>query len=60
MNKDTLAIFGGKKTVKKLFTKYRSIGNEEMNAAKKVIESGNLSEYIGAWGKNFFGGPKVL
>jgi dTDP-4-amino-4,6-dideoxygalactose transaminase len=60
MNKDTLAIFGGKKTVTKLFTKYRSIGNEEMNAAKKVIESGNLSEYIGAWGKNFFGGPKVL
>jgi perosamine synthetase len=60
MDKDTLAIFGGKKTVTKLFTKYRSIGNEEIEAAKKVIESGNLSEYIGAWGKNFYGGPKVL
>ena len=60
MDKDTLAIFGGKKTVIKPFTKYRSIGNEEIEAVKKVLESGNLSEYIGAWGKNFYGGPKVL
>jgi perosamine synthetase len=60
MDKDTLAIFGGKKTVTKPFTKYRSIGNEEIEAVKKVLESGNLSEYIGAWGKNFYGGPKVL
>lgn len=60
MNKDTPAIFGGKKIIKKPFNKYKSIGNEEVDAAKKVIESGNLSEYLGSWGKNFFGGPKVL
>ena len=60
MDKDTLAIFGGKKIINKPFNKYKSIGNEEVAAAKKVIESGNLSEYVGAWGKNFFGGPKVL
>jgi len=60
MNKDTLAIFGGKKIINKPFNKYKSIGNEEVDAAKKVIESGNLSEYVGSWGKNFFGGPKVL
>ena len=60
MNKDTPAIFGGKKIIKKPFNKYKSIGNEEVDAAKKVIESGNLSEYVGSWGKNFFGGPKVL
>ena len=60
MNKDVLAIFGGKKTVVKPFNKFRSIGSEEVDAAKKVIESGNLSEYVGAWGKNFYGGPKVL
>lgn len=55
-----LAILGGKKVIIKPFNKYRSIGNEEIEAAKKVIESGNLSEYVGAWGKNFYGGPKVL
>ncbi|MBD1136491.1 DegT/DnrJ/EryC1/StrS family aminotransferase [Pelagibacterales bacterium SAG-MED49] len=60
MSKDILAIFGGKKALSGPLRKYRSIGNEEVEAAKKVIESGNLSEYIGAWGKNFFGGPKVL
>jgi dTDP-4-amino-4,6-dideoxygalactose transaminase len=60
MNKEKLAIFGGEKTVSRPFSKYKSIGNEEVKAAKKVIESGILSEYIGAWGKNFYGGPKVL
>lgn len=59
MSNTTLAILGGKKTITKPFNKYRSIGNEEVNAAKKVIESGNLSEYLGAWGKSFYGGPKV-
>ena len=44
MNKDALAIFGGKKIVKNTFDKYKSIGEEEVDAAKKVIESGNLSE----------------
>ena len=44
---DLLAIFGGKPTIKDDFVKYNSIGNEELEAAKKVIESGVLSKYIG-------------
>jgi len=54
-----LAIHGGKKTIEKSFQKYNSIGIEEVNAAKQVIESGILSQYLGCWDDDFFGGPKV-
>ncbi len=58
-NKDKLAINGGEKAILKSFKKYNSIGSEEVSAAKLVIESGVLSNYLGKWGPNFFGGPKV-
>ncbi len=58
-NKEKLAINGGEKTILKPFQKYNSIGSEELEAAKLVIESGVLSGYLGKWGPNFFGGPKV-
>jgi len=54
-----LAIHGGKKIIERPFKKYNSIGIEEVNAAKKVIESGVLSQYLGCWDDDFFGGPKV-
>jgi perosamine synthetase len=54
-----LALFGGPKTIKSPFKLYNSIGLEEVNAAKEVVESGVLSQYIGRWGKDFLGGPKV-
>lgn len=57
MNK--LALHGGQKTISKPFKKYNSIGTEEVNAGKKVIESGNLSQFIGAHDQDFYGGPKV-
>ena len=60
MNINKLAILGGSKEIKKEFRKYKSIGNEELEAAKEVIKNGNLSEYLGTWGKNFYGGPKVI
>lgn len=56
---EKLAIFGGKKTISKPFKKYNPIGKEEVRAAKKVIESGVLSKFIGAWHEDFNGGPKV-
>ncbi|MDB9915755.1 DegT/DnrJ/EryC1/StrS family aminotransferase [Alphaproteobacteria bacterium] len=59
MKKSILALNGGKKTITKPFKKYNSIGAEEVNAAKKVIESGVLSQYLGCWHDDFFGGPKV-
>ena len=54
-----LAIFGGEKIIKKKFEKYNSIGSEEVLAAKSVLESGNLSQFVGSKGSDFLGGPKV-
>jgi perosamine synthetase len=59
MKSRTLAIFGGPKTINEKFPLYNSLGNEEVDAAKAVIESGVLSKYIGAWHPDFYGGPKV-
>jgi dTDP-4-amino-4,6-dideoxygalactose transaminase len=57
MNK--LALFGGPRSIPHEFRKYNSLGTEEVEAAKAVIESGVLSQFIGAWHEDFFGGPKV-
>ncbi|MCC6274393.1 MAG: DegT/DnrJ/EryC1/StrS family aminotransferase [Leptospiraceae bacterium] len=57
--KEDLAINGGKKTIDYKFKRYNSIGNEELEAAKKVIDSGVLSKFLGAWHEDFYGGPKV-
>ena len=54
-----LALFGGPKAIQKEFRRYNPIGKEELRAAAEVIESGVLSQYIGAWTDDFFGGPKV-
>ena len=32
---------------------------EEVSAATEVIQSGVLSQFIGRWGQDFDGGPKV-
>lgn len=47
MSKDKLAIFGGDKTVATPFKRYNPIGTEELEAAKGVIESGVLSQFLG-------------
>lgn len=54
-----LALFGGPKTINRSFTRYNSIRAEEVEAAKQVVESGVLSQFIGAWDPDFLGGPKV-
>jgi perosamine synthetase len=54
-----LAIHGGPKAIKGPFKRYNSIGAEEIEAAKKVIESGVLSQFLGVWHDDFYGGPKV-
>ena len=48
----------GKKTILEPFKKYNSIGKEESDAVKKVMDSGLLSKYLGKWGEDFFGVPK--
>ncbi len=59
MNENTLAIFGGNKTISYEFDRYNSIGIEEEKAAIKVIKSGVLSKFIGAKHPDFDGGPRV-
>lgn len=54
-----LALVGGPKTITQAFSNYNPIGIEEVTAAKDVVESGVLSQYIGAWHADFYGGPKV-
>jgi perosamine synthetase len=58
-NQEKLAIFGGPKIINKKFQRYNPIGMEEVEAAKNVIESGILSQFLGAWHDDFYGGPKV-
>ena len=55
----TLALFGGPKTIPSPFRRYNPIGREECEAAKQVIDGGALSQFIGAWAQDFYGGPKV-
>jgi len=59
MTIEKLAIHGGPKTITKSFKPYNSIGKEEINAAKTVVESGVLSKFLGCWDPDFYGGPKV-
>jgi perosamine synthetase len=56
---ERLALLGGKKAIPNAFAKYNPIGKEELAAAQQVIQSGVLSQFIGAWHKDFYGGPKV-
>lgn len=55
----TLALLGGSKVIQAPFQIYNSMGEEEVAAAKAVIESGVLSKFLGRWGSDFLGGPKV-
>ena len=56
---EKLALHGGPKTIPKSFKRYNSIGKEEVDAAKSVVESGVLSQFLGCWDPDFYGGPKV-
>ncbi len=59
MTTEKLALQGGPKTITKSFKRYNSIGKEEVEAAKVVIESGVLSQFLGCWNPDFYGGTKV-
>jgi len=54
-----LAINGGKPTIKNEFKPYLTIGEEEIEAVVRVMRTGNLSKFIGAWCDEFYGGPMV-
>lgn len=56
---EKLAYFGGQPLITGVFKRYNSIGYEEIEAVKKTIESGVLSQFVGAWSEDFYGGPNV-
>jgi len=59
MMPEKLALFGGEKLITTSMKRSNSIGEEEINAAKDVVESGVLSRFLGCWDPDFYGGPKV-
>ena len=59
MKENKLALFGGKKTINKRYSSYNTIGLEEINSAKSVLETGILSKFLGCWDPDFYGGSKV-
>lgn len=54
-----LAVNGGQPVRTELFPAYNTIGQEEKDSVMKVLESGNLSQYLGAYHSDFYGGPLV-
>ena len=41
------------------FKKFNTFNNKEVKAAIKVLKSGQLSNFIGEWCPEFYGGKKV-
>jgi dTDP-4-amino-4,6-dideoxygalactose transaminase len=54
-----LAINGGSPVRTELFPAYNTIGKEEERVVQEVLKTGNLSQFLGAWHKDFYGGPNV-
>jgi dTDP-4-amino-4,6-dideoxygalactose transaminase len=54
-----LALHGGKPVRTKPFPAYVTVGAEEKEAVCRVIDSGVLSRYLGAWHEQFMGGDEV-
>lgn len=55
----SLALFGGDKAVPGALAPFRSYGTEESEAVQQVLDSGVLSDFIGARGPQFLGGKRV-
>lgn len=54
-----LAVLGGRPVRTRPFPAYRTISEAETAAARRVLESGILSRFLGAWHPDFYGGPEV-
>ncbi len=54
-----LAINGAKPIRTTLFPAYNTIGQEEKDAVMSVLDTGNLSQFLGAYHSDFLGGPNV-
>ena len=56
---EKLGIHGGSPVINQPFSRYNSIGDEEITAVTEVMKTGVLSKYLGCWDEDFYGGPKV-
>lgn len=54
-----LAINGGEKVRSKPFPGYNSMDSMEIDATRRIIESGVLSRFLGMWHDDFYGGEQV-
>lgn len=54
-----LALHGGEPVLKHPLTPYCSTAGEETEAVARVMKSGHLSCFIGAWCEDYHGGPEV-
>lgn len=54
-----LAIHGGNPVIDQPWAAVNTMGAGELEAVRRVIESGCLSGFVGAWGDAFDGGPEV-
>jgi perosamine synthetase len=57
MNK--LAILGGTPLIDKPLLPYSSLDESDVKAVADVMKSGRISEFIGAWCDEFYGGPLI-
>lgn len=56
---EKLVLLGGTPLIQHEFRRQNFIGNEERVAVDNVLKSGVLSQFLGAWHEDFYGGPKV-
>jgi dTDP-4-amino-4,6-dideoxygalactose transaminase len=54
-----LAIAGGTPVRSQPFPRYNTIGEAEKRAVAEVLDSAVLSEFLGQWTPQFYGGPRV-
>jgi perosamine synthetase len=54
-----LALNGGTPVRITPFPHYNTIGLEEKRAVMEVMDSGVLSQFLGTWSQDFYGGPRV-
>ena len=55
----SLAIHGGSPIRMSRFKHHSAIGAEEIRNVTRVLKSGVLSQFLGTWSRNFYGGPEV-
>jgi perosamine synthetase len=54
-----LAILGGSPVRTTPFPRYNTIGEEEKRAVMEVLDTGVLSQFLGTWHPDFYGGERV-